>query len=33
LARMGLMKDWEKGRSHRVDVGFYKSHAMELTRR
>ena len=33
LADIGLMRDWEMGRSHRVDVGFYKSHAMELTRR
>ena len=33
LADIGLMRDWETGRSHRVDVGFYKSHAMELTRR
>ena len=33
LAEIGLMGDWEMGRSHRVDVGFYKSHAMELTRR
>ena len=28
-----LTKDWGTGRSHRIDVGFYKSHAMELTRR
>jgi magnesium-protoporphyrin O-methyltransferase len=33
LVEMGLMDDWERGRSHRVDVGFYKSHALELTRR
>ena len=28
-----LTQDWVAGRSHRIDVGFYKSHAMELTRR
>ncbi len=33
LAEMGLMDFWAQGRSHRVDVGFYKSHAMELIRR
>jgi len=30
---MGLMDQWKMGRSHRIDVGFYKSHAMELSRR
>jgi magnesium-protoporphyrin O-methyltransferase len=29
----GLTQGWEAARSHRIDVGFYKSHAMELTRR
>ena len=29
----GLTQRWGAGRSHRIDVGFYKSHAMELTRR
>jgi magnesium-protoporphyrin O-methyltransferase len=29
----GMMQDWAMGRSHRVDVGFYKSQALELTRR
>ena len=33
LKEAGLTLDWLIGRSHRVDVGFYKSHAMELTRR
>ena len=33
LQDVGMMQDWEMGRSHRVDVGFYKSHALELTRR
>lgn len=33
LEQAGLMTTWAAGRSHRVDVGFYKSHAMELTRR
>ena len=33
LERVGLVQDWDVGRSHRVDVGFYKSQAMELTRR
>ena len=33
LDQAGLMATWAAGRSHRVDVGFYKSHAMELTRR
>jgi len=33
LAEVGLLDDWQVGRSHRVDVGFYKSHAMELSRR
>jgi len=33
LGQAGLMDTWTAGRSHRVDVGFYKSHAMELTRR
>jgi magnesium-protoporphyrin O-methyltransferase len=33
LEQVGLVQDWEVGRSHRVDVGFYKSQAMELTRR
>ena len=33
LEQIGLVQDWEVGRSHRVDVGFYKSQAMELTRR
>jgi len=33
LVEMGLMDHWKTGRSHRVDVGFYKSHAMELIRR
>jgi magnesium-protoporphyrin O-methyltransferase len=33
LQDAGMMQDWEMGRSHRVDVGFYKSHALELTRR
>ena len=33
LQQAGLMSTWTAGRSHRVDVGFYKSHAMELTRR
>jgi magnesium-protoporphyrin O-methyltransferase len=32
LQDAGLMERWAAGRSHRVDVGFYKSHAMELTR-
>lgn len=33
LEQAGLVQDWDVGRSHRVDVGFYKSQAMELTRR
>ena len=33
LKEAGLTQEWLVGRSHRVDVGFYKSHAMELTRR
>lgn len=33
LEQAGLMTKWAAGRSHRIDVGFYKSHAMELTRR
>jgi len=33
LIEMGLMDQWKMGRSHRIDVGFYKSHAMELIRR
>jgi magnesium-protoporphyrin O-methyltransferase len=33
LQDVGMMQDWDMGRSHRVDVGFYKSHALELTRR
>ena len=33
LHQAGLMSTWMAGRSHRIDVGFYKSHAMELTRR
>ena len=33
LNEAGLTQEWSVGRSHRVDVGFYKSHAMELTRR
>ncbi|NDH39280.1 MAG: magnesium protoporphyrin IX methyltransferase [Gammaproteobacteria bacterium] len=33
LEQIGLVQDWDVGRSHRVDVGFYKSQAMELTRR
>ena len=33
LEQAGLMTNWAAGRSHRIDVGFYKSHAMELTRR
>lgn len=33
LQQAGLMSTWMAGRSHRIDVGFYKSHAMELTRR
>ena len=33
LDDVGLTQDWVAGRSHRIDVGFYKSHAMELTRR
>ena len=33
LNEAGLTQEWLVGRSHRVDVGFYKSHAMELTRR
>ena len=33
LEQTGLMTNWAAGRSHRIDVGFYKSHAMELTRR
>ncbi len=33
LEQVGLVQDWGVGRSHRVDVGFYKSQAMELTRR
>ena len=33
LDDVGLTRGWETGRSHRIDVGFYKSHAMELTRR
>lgn len=33
LQGAGMMQDWEMKRSHRVDVGFYKSHALELTRR
>ena len=33
LEQVGLVQDWDVGRSHRVDVGFYKSQAMELTRR
>ena len=32
LEEAGLTQDWVAGRSHRIDVGFYKSHAMELTR-
>jgi len=33
LKEAGLTQEWLVGRSHRVDVGFYKSHAMELRRR
>lgn len=33
LEQAGLMTNWAAGRSHRIDVGFYKSHAMELSRR
>ena len=33
LQGAGMMQDWKMMRSHRVDVGFYKSHALELTRR
>ncbi|MDG2459907.1 MAG: magnesium protoporphyrin IX methyltransferase [Luminiphilus sp.] len=33
LENAGLMQGWDAGRSHRVDVGFYKSHAMELVKR
>lgn len=33
LEQVGLVQDWDVGRLHRVDVGFYKSQAMELTRR
>lgn len=33
LEQAGLMTNWAAGRSHRINVGFYKSHAMELTRR
>jgi len=33
LQGAGVMQHWEMMRSHRVDVGFYKSHALELTRR
>jgi magnesium-protoporphyrin O-methyltransferase len=33
LKEAGLTQEWLVGRSHRVDVGFYKSHAIELTRR
>ena len=33
LEQAGLMTNWAAGRSHRIDVGFYKSHALELTRR
>lgn len=33
LEQVGLVQDWDVGRCHRVDVGFYKSQAMELTRR
>ena len=33
LDEAGLMRGWDAGRSHRIDVGFYKSHAMELKRR
>ena len=33
LDEAGLMRAWNAGRSHRIDVGFYKSHAMELKRR
>jgi len=33
LDEAGLMQTWSAGRSHRIDVGFYKSHAMELKRR
>ena len=33
LDEADLTQDWMAGRSHRIDVGFYKSHALELTRR
>ncbi|MGI9313619.1 MAG: magnesium protoporphyrin IX methyltransferase [Halieaceae bacterium] len=33
LEDAGMMQAWKTGQSHRIDVGFYKSHAMELTRR
>ena len=33
LDDVGLTSAWMAGRSHRIDVGFYKSHALELTRR
>ena len=33
LNEIGLLDVWARSRSHRVDVGFYKSHAMELIRR
>ena len=33
IKEAGLTQEWLVGRSHRVDVGFYKSHAMELRRR
>ena len=33
LKEAGLTQEWLVGRSHRIDVGFYKSHAMELTRK
>ena len=33
LAEAGLLSEWDIDRSYRVDTGFYKSQAMELSRR
>ena len=33
LGKAGLLSAWDIARSHRVDTGFYKSQAMELSRR
>ena len=33
LSAEPLLNDWHAGRNHRIDVGFYKSEAMELVRK